>query len=88
MAMDGNFLDEKEHVRSDTEQRLNALAEDRILTQKVNERVITTAVCTVFSYSAGFVGWTRAELDRISKMWTASLDTSVQANMDNLQRHG
>jgi hypothetical protein len=31
---------------------------------------VTTAVCTVFSYSAGFVDWTRAELDGISKMWT------------------
>jgi hypothetical protein len=68
MAMDGSFLDEKEHVLSDTKQRLNALTADRVLTQKENERVITTAVCTVFSYSAGFVDWTRAELDRISKM--------------------
>ncbi len=70
MAIDGNFLAEKEHVRSDMEQRLNALAEDRVLTQKEKERVITTAVCSVFSYSAGFVDWTKAELDRISKMWT------------------
>jgi hypothetical protein len=70
MAMDGNFLDEKEHVLSDTKQQLNALAEDRVLTQKEKERVITTAVCKVFSYSAGFVDWTRAELHRISMMWT------------------
>jgi hypothetical protein len=70
MAMDGSFLDEEEHVRSDAKQLLNALAEDRVLTQKEKERVITTAVCTVFSYSAGCVAWTRAELDRISKMWT------------------
>ncbi len=55
---------------SDMEQRLNALAEDRVLTQKEKERVIITAVCSVFSYSAGFVDWTKAELDRISKMWT------------------
>jgi hypothetical protein len=34
MTIDGNFLAEKEHVRSDMEQRLNALAEDRVLTQK------------------------------------------------------
>ncbi len=54
------------------EQHLNALAEDRVLTQKEKERVITTAVCLVFSYSAGFVqvDWTKAELDRISKRWT------------------
>ena len=70
MAIDGNFLAEKEHVYSDIEQRLNALAEDRVLTQKEKERVIITAVCSVFSYSAGFVDWTKAELDRISKMWT------------------
>ncbi len=75
-ATDGNFLAEKEHVRSDMEQRLHALAEDRVLTQKEKERVITTAVCSVFrqfSYSAGFVVWpvwTNAELDHISKMWT------------------
>jgi hypothetical protein len=58
------------HVHSDMEQRLNALAEDRDLTQKEKERVIITAVCSVFSFSAGFVDWTKAELDRISKMWT------------------
>jgi hypothetical protein len=34
MAIDGNFFAEKEHVRSDMEQRLNALAEDGVLTQK------------------------------------------------------
>ncbi len=54
MAMDGNFLDENQHVLSHTRQRLNALAEDRVLTQKEKKRVITTAVYTVFSYSAGF----------------------------------
>ncbi len=70
MAIDGNFLAEKEHVHSDMEQRLNALAEDRALIQKEKERVLITAVCLVFSYSAGFVDWTKAELDRISKMWT------------------
>ena len=55
MAIDVNFLAEKEHVHSDMEQRLNALAEDRVLTQKEKERVIITAVCSVFSYRAGFV---------------------------------
>ncbi len=30
---------------------------------------IKTAVCSVFRYSAGFVDWTRTELDGISKMW-------------------
>ncbi len=44
MAIGGNLLAEKEHVRSDMEQHLNALAEDRVLTQKEKERVITTAV--------------------------------------------
>jgi hypothetical protein len=83
MAMHGNFLDEKEHVRSDTKQRSNALAEGRVLAQKEKERVITTAVCTVFSYMAGFVDWTRAELDRISES-----NMCVQASMDNLQQHG
>ncbi len=33
------------------------------------EIVIKTAVCSVFRYSAGFVDWTRTELDGISKMW-------------------
>jgi hypothetical protein len=49
MALDGNFLAEKEHVRTDMKQRLAALAEDRVLTQKEKERVITTAVCSVFT---------------------------------------
>jgi hypothetical protein len=69
MAIDGNFLAEKEHVLSDMSQRMHALAEDRVLTQEEKERVITTAVCTVFRHSTGFVDWSRAELDRISKMW-------------------
>ncbi len=70
MAIDGNFKAAKEHVRSSMKQLLSALAEDRVLSQKEKERVITTAVCTVFSYSVGFVDWTNAELDSISKMWT------------------
>ncbi len=70
MEIDGHFLAAKEHVHSDMEQRLNALAEDRVLTQKEKERIIITAVCLVFSYSAGLVDWTKAELDCISKMWT------------------
>jgi hypothetical protein len=79
MAIDGNFLAEKEHVHSDMEQRLNALAEDRVLTQKEKERVIIAAVCSVFSYSAGFVDWTKAELDRISKMWTLAYSRRGQS---------
>ncbi len=41
MAIDGNFLAEKEHVRSDMEQLLNALAEERVLTQKEKERAFS-----------------------------------------------
>jgi hypothetical protein len=70
MAMNGDFSDEKEHVRTEMKQRLESLAEDRILAKKEKERVIETAVCSVFCYSAGFVDWTGAELNSISKMWT------------------
>ncbi len=70
MALDGNFLAEKEHVRLDMIQLLAALAEDRVLTQTEKERVITTAVCSVLTYSAGFADWTSTELYHISKMWT------------------
>ncbi len=45
IQVDDNFLAEKEHVRSNMEQRLNTPAKDRVLTQKEKERVITTAVC-------------------------------------------
>ncbi len=45
MAMDGNFFAEKKHVHIDMKQRLAALAEGRLLTQKEKERIITTAVC-------------------------------------------
>jgi hypothetical protein len=48
MAIDGNFLAGRENVCSDMKQLLNALAEDRVLTQKEKARVITTAVCSVF----------------------------------------
>jgi len=50
-------------------QRLAALAEDRMLSRTEKELVIKTAVCTVFSYSAGFVDWSNTELEGISKMW-------------------
>ena len=70
MAMNGDFSAEKEHVRTEMKQRLEALAEDRILAKKEKERVIETVVCSIFCYSAGFVDWTGAELNSISKMWT------------------
>jgi hypothetical protein len=70
MAAGGNFLAEKEPVRTDMKQRLAALAEDRVLTQKEKDRVITNAACLVITYSTGFIDWTRAELNSISKMWT------------------
>jgi hypothetical protein len=67
MAMNGDFSDEREHVCLEVQQRLAALAEDRVLSQKEKELVIKTAVCTVFS--AGFVDWNKTELECISKMW-------------------
>ena len=51
------------------QQRLAAPAEDRVLSRKEKELVIKTAVCTVFSYSAGFVDWSNTELEDISRMW-------------------
>ena len=66
MAMNGDFFAKKEHVRTEMKQRLEALAEDRVLAKKEKERVIETAVCC---YSAG-VDWTGAELNCTSKMWT------------------
>ncbi len=50
MAMNGNFIAVKEHVRTDMKQRLAALAEDRVLTQEEKERIITTAVWSLFTY--------------------------------------
>ncbi len=49
MAIDGNFLAEKEYVRSDMEQRLNALAEDRVLTQRRKKGLsqLRSARCSV-----------------------------------------
>jgi hypothetical protein len=51
MAIDGNFLAEKENVHSDMKQRLNALAEDRVLTQKEKEKkglsLLLSALCSV-----------------------------------------
>jgi len=69
MALNGDFSAEKKHVFNEMRQRLEALAEDRVLSRMEKELVIKTAVCTVFTYSAGFVDWTDAELERISKMW-------------------
>ena len=46
-----------------------ALAEDRTLSRKEKEVIIKTAICTVFSYSAGFVVWTNTELESITRMW-------------------
>jgi hypothetical protein len=86
MAIDGNFLAEKEHVRSDMEQQLNSLTEDRVLAQKEKERVIITAVCSVFSYSTGFVDWTKAELDRISKMWIRAYKQAWTISSSRLSR--
>ncbi len=64
MAMNGDFSAKKleEHVHTEMKQQLEALAEDRILAKKEKERVIETAVCSVFCYSASFVEWTGAEL--------------------------
>ena len=69
MAINGDFSAEKLHVRTEMQQRLKALAEDRVLSRTEKELVIKTAVCSVFRYSAGFVDWTKSELDSISKLW-------------------
>ena len=69
MALNGDFSDEKDHVRNEMRVRLMALAEDRNISQKEKEVIIKTAICTVFSYSAGFVDWTNTELDSITRMW-------------------
>jgi hypothetical protein len=69
IALNGDCSDEKHHVLGEMRQRLAALAEDRVLSRLEKELVIKTAVCTVFSYSAGFTDWTNTELDCISKMW-------------------
>ncbi len=49
MAIDGNFFAEKEHVRSDMEQCLNALAENRVLTQRRKKGLssLLSAWCSV-----------------------------------------
>ena len=69
MALTGDFSAEKAHVCSTMKRRLDALAEHRVLSQKEKEVLIYTSVCSVFRYSAGFVNWSTAELDSISKMW-------------------
>ena len=60
MAMNSYFSAEKEHVRTEMKQWLEALAEDRVLSRREKELVIETAVCSVFCYSAGLIDWTRA----------------------------
>lgn len=69
MALDGDCSDEKDHVCKEMRERLMALAEDRTLSRKEKEVIIKTAICTVFSYSAGFVDWTSTELESITRMW-------------------
>ena len=69
MALNGDFSVEKDHVRKEMLERLTALAEDRVISRKEKEVIIKTAICTVFSYSAGFVDWTNTELESITRMW-------------------
>jgi hypothetical protein len=69
LALNGDFSAEKEYVCREMRQRLAALAKDRVLSRKEKELVIKTAVCTVFSYSAGFVDRSNTELEGISRMW-------------------
>jgi hypothetical protein len=69
MALNGDFSDEKDHVRKEMQERLRNLAEDRVVSRKEKEVIIKTGICTVFSYSAGFVNWTNTELEGISRMW-------------------
>jgi hypothetical protein len=69
MALNGDLSDEKDHVRKEMLERLTALAEDRVISRKEKEVIIKTAICTVFSYSAGFVDWTNTELKSITRMW-------------------
>ena len=47
MALNGDFSAEKEHVNKEMRQRLEALAEDRVLSRREKEVVIRTAVCSV-----------------------------------------
>jgi hypothetical protein len=70
IALNGDFSDEKQHVCTEMQTPLKALAEDRALSRAEKEITIKTAVCSVFRYSAGFIDWTRTELNNISKMWT------------------
>jgi hypothetical protein len=72
IALNGDFSDEKQHVCTEMQARLKALAEDRAFSRAEKEITIKTAVCSVFRYSAGYVDWTRTELNSIStrKMWT------------------
>jgi hypothetical protein len=86
MAINDDFSSEKQLVRTEMQQRLAALAKDRVLSLPEKETVLKTAVCSVFRYRVGFVDWTRTELDSITKMricgykqaWTlpGSIDSS------------
>jgi hypothetical protein len=69
VTMMGDFSAEKQHILSDMTRKLEALSEleDRFLTHKEREKVIVTAVCSIFNNSAGIVDWTKSELDNISK---------------------
>ena len=62
---------------------LAVLAEDRELSRIEKEIVMKTAVCSVFSYSAGFVDWTRNDIFKLwvrayKQAWTlsGSIDSS------------
>jgi hypothetical protein len=64
-------------------QLLAGLAEDRVRSHKEKGQVVETAVCSVCSYSAGLVDWTRAELDLVQ-----NVDPSMQTGMDSPWQHG
>jgi len=55
MTMTGDFRAEKEYVREEMTNRLQALKADRDLSRMKKELVIKIAVCSVFRYSAGIV---------------------------------
>ena len=69
LSLTGDFSHEKIYVCEEMRKLLAALAEDRVLSRREKELIIRTAVCSVFCYSAGFVDWTKTELDSISRMW-------------------
>ena len=55
VAINGDFSAEKQHVRTEMQQRLVALAEDRVLSQTKKEVVIKTAVCSVSTTVLGLL---------------------------------